>query len=72
MHETINVSTRISAYIILADVEFLQEGQAAQHKEHAAEPQQQARLPRDRIPPILSYIVFYSLYYAAFYTVGEM
>ena len=44
--------------MILAEVEFLQEGQAAQHKEHAAEPQQQARPPRDRIAPIFVYPMF--------------
>ena len=38
--------------MILAEVEFLQEGAQAQHKEQAADPQQQARLPKDKIPPI--------------------
>ena len=47
--------------MILADVEFLQEGAQAQHNEHAADPQQQARLPRDRIPPILIYYIFFSI-----------
>jgi len=38
--------------MIRADVEFLQEGHAAQHNEQAADPQQQAKLPMERIPPI--------------------
>ena len=49
--------------MILADVEFLQEGQAALHKEHAGEPQQQAKLPRDRIAPIFSYLMFSSIFW---------
>ncbi len=53
MQDTISVRRRITAYIIRADVEFLHEGQAAQHSEHAADPQQQAKPPNDRIPPIL-------------------
>ena len=51
-HETIRVSNKMRAYIIRADVEFLQDGHAAQHNEQAADPQQQAKLPMDRIPPI--------------------
>ena len=54
MHETINVSTSIRAYMILADVEFLQDGHAEQQSEHAAEPQQQAIPAKENIPPILS------------------
>ena len=52
MQLTINVSKRINAYMILADVEFLQDGHAAQHIEQAADPQQHAKLPMDSIPPI--------------------
>jgi len=43
------------AYIILAEVEFLHDGQAAQHNEQAAEPQQHARLPSERIPPMTNF-----------------
>jgi len=53
-HETIMVSSRIMAYIILEEVEFLQDGHAAQQSEQAVEPQQQAMLARDTIPPIFS------------------
>ena len=54
MQDTTVVNRRRSAYIILADVEFLHDGQAAQHSEVAAEVQQQARPPSERIPPILT------------------
>ena len=37
----------------ITEVEFLQEGHAAQHREQAAEEQQQARLPSDITPPIM-------------------
>lgn len=53
MHETMTVRSRMTAYMILDEVEFRQEGQAEQHRLQAADPQQQARPPRDRIPPIL-------------------
>jgi len=43
------------AYIILAEVEFLHDGHAAQHNEQAAEPQQHARLPSERIPPMINF-----------------
>ena len=33
---------------------YLHDGQAVQHNEQAAEPQQQARLPIERIPPIVN------------------
>lgn len=39
----------------LTEVEFLQEGHAAQHREQAAEEQQQARLPKEIMPPILNW-----------------
>ena len=39
--------------MILADVEFLQDGHAEQQREHAAEPQQQAIPAKENIPPIL-------------------
>ena len=41
--------------IFLTEVEFLQEGHAAQHREQAAEEQQQARLPKEIMPPILNW-----------------
>jgi len=44
--------------MILAEVEFLQEGHAAQHREQAAEEQQQARLPKEIMPPILNFQLF--------------
>ena len=44
---------RTNAYMILDEVEFLQEGQQA-HKPHAALVQQQARAPSDIIHPILA------------------
>jgi len=53
MQDTIVVSSKRKAYIILAEVEFLQEGHAAQHREQAAEEQQQARLPSDITPPMM-------------------
>ena len=40
---------------VLTEVEFLQEGHAAQHREQAAEEQQQARLPKEIMPPILNW-----------------
>ena len=52
MQDTIKVRRRMIAYMILDEVEFLHDGHAEQHKEQAAEVQQQARLPRDRMPPI--------------------
>ena len=56
MQFTINVSKSINAYMILADVEFLQDGHAAQHMEQAADPQQHAKLPMDSIPPIFLFL----------------
>ena len=46
--------------MIRADVEFLQDGHAAQHNEHAADPQQQANPPMERIPPILQVLLLVS------------
>ena len=51
--QTTMVTSRRTAYMILEEVEFLQDGQAAQHREKAAEPQQQARAPTDIRAPIL-------------------
>lgn len=42
IHDEINPKSRNSEYTILVDVEFLQVGQALQHKPQAAVPQQQA------------------------------
>lgn len=42
MQATIVPTNSIRAYMILEDVEFLHEGHAEQHREHAALPQQQA------------------------------
>ena len=56
MQLTINVSKSINAYMILADVEFLHDGHAAQHIEQAADPQQHAKLPMDSIPPIFLFL----------------
>lgn len=53
MQETIKVTSMRMAYISLEDVEFLHDGQAAQQREQAAEPQQQANAPRDITAPIL-------------------
>eukprot|EP00052_Salpingoeca_macrocollata_P018873 m.155606 g.155606 ORF g.155606 m.155606 type:complete len:63 (+) comp20808_c2_seq2:1291-1479(+) len=39
-----------------ADVELVQEGHDRQHREHAADPQQQAAL--ERIPPMLWFVWF--------------
>ena len=55
---TIIVRRSMRAYIILADVEFLQDGHDAQHKLQAADPQQQAKLPKDIIPPILGWLCY--------------
>jgi hypothetical protein len=53
MHEVIMVRRRRTAYMILADVEFLHVGQTEQQRPHAADPQQHARLPRDNRAPIV-------------------
>jgi len=56
MHDTTVVNNSIKAYIIRVDVEFLHDGQAAQHKLQAALPQQQASCPAvkaARTAPIL-------------------
>ncbi len=53
MQQTIMVTRSRMAYMSLAEVEFLQEGQAAQQREQAAEPQQQAREPTDRRAPMV-------------------
>lgn len=42
MHANIVPNNNIKAYIILVDVELRHDGQALQHNEHAALPQQQA------------------------------
>ena len=51
IQHTVIVRTRIMPFIIRAEVEFLQRG--PQPREHAADPQQQAKIPKDTIPPIL-------------------
>ncbi len=53
MQQTIMVTRSRMAYMSLAEVEFLQEGQAAQQREQAAEPQQHAREPTDRRAPMV-------------------
>ena len=52
MQETIMVRSRMTAYMILAEVEFLQDGQQLQQRPMAALPQQQAKLPTDRRAPM--------------------
>ncbi len=54
MQDTTMVRSRMTAYMILEEVEFLQEGQAAQHREQAADPQQQARAPTDKSAPMMT------------------
>jgi len=54
MHDTTVVKSKSKAYIILADVEFLHDGQAAHKHEHAAELQQHAKPPSERIPPMVN------------------
>ena len=50
MHEIIVVKRRKIEYTILVEVEFLQEGQQ-EHKLHAADPQQQAKVAaHDAVP----------------------
>jgi len=39
--------------MILEEVEFLHDGHAAQQSEQAVDPQQQAKLAKEKIPPIL-------------------
>ena len=48
----IAVTRKIFYNTDLDEVEFLHDGQAEQHKEQAAEVQQQARLPNERIAPM--------------------
>lgn len=42
IHAVTAPNNNISAYIIRVDVEFLHDGQAEQHREHAVLPQQHA------------------------------
>lgn len=42
IHEATAPKSNMRAYIMRDDVEFLHDGHAAQHKEHAVLPQQQA------------------------------
>lgn len=44
IQDAIRPNKRNNEYTILVDVEFLHVGQDLQHKPHAAEPQQHARL----------------------------
>ena len=54
------VPTRsMKAYMSRLLVLFLQLGQAAQHSEHAAEPQQHARPPKLSTPPIFTSSLFF-------------
>jgi hypothetical protein len=39
--------------MILDEVEFLHDGHAAQQSEQAVDPQQQAKLANEKMPPIL-------------------
>ncbi len=47
------VSSKRTAYMILEEVEFLQDGQQAQHRDTAEVPQQHARPPRDKMAPMI-------------------
>ena len=51
--DTIMVSKSTMAYIILDEVEFLQDGHAAQQRPQAADPQQQAKAPMDMMQPMV-------------------
>lgn len=44
IQDAIRPKRRNNEYTILVDVEFLHDGQDLQHKAHAADPQQHARL----------------------------
>ena len=53
MQLTIMVTRRRMAYMSLDEVEFLHDGQAAQQRLQAADPQQQARPPTDKRAPMI-------------------
>ena len=52
MHETIMVTRRRMAYMILAEVELLQEGQQEQQRPTAEAPQQHANVPKEMMAPM--------------------